>query len=185
MAKETVSREFKEQNGFVPEKIAKTMALFYEQIDALAAKVEENFEAHGACARCRPGCCACCIDDLTITQAEAAVIAAQYPNVLNEAPHAPGMCAFLDDDGLCRIYRARPIKCRTFGLAYRWQDEDESGEAYEMRGICELRQNDVDLETCDASCFIAPLVMDMRLGMMEKLTFGEEKRIALRSLFGK
>ena len=77
MAKETVSREFKEQNGFVPEKIAKTMALFYEQIDALAAKVEENFEAHGACARCRPGCCACCIDDLTITQAEAAVIAAQ------------------------------------------------------------------------------------------------------------
>ena len=48
-----------------------------------------------------------------------------------------------------------------------------------------MRQNDVDLETCDASCFIAPLVMDMRLGMMEKLTFGEEKRIALRSLFGK
>lgn len=185
MTKETISREFKEKNGFVPEKIASTVASFYEQIDALTDQIETNFQAHGAQAKCRPGCCACCIDGLTITQAEASLIVEQYPDVLNATPHAPGMCAFLDEKGLCRIYRARPVKCRTFGVPHRWQEEDESGETSELRGICDLRQNDVDLATCDEACFIAPIVMDLKLGMMEKLTFGEEKRIALRSLFDK
>ena len=183
MAKDSVSQAFKEANGFVPEKIARTVASFYEQVDALADRVEENFLACGARPRCRPGCASCCIDGLTVTQAEAAVIAAQYPDVLKETPHPLGMCAFLDDRGLCRIYNARPVKCRTFGVPQRWEEEDDGGNVCEMRGVCELRQDDADLNRCGDECFIAPLVMDMKLGMMEKLTYGEEKRIPLRSLF--
>lgn len=179
----SISREFKEANGLVPEKIAQTMAGFYAQIDALAQNVEANLEACGIKPKCHAGCCACCIDDLTVTQCEAAVIEAQYADVLREKPRQPGMCAFLDEQGLCRIYAARPIKCRTFGVPHRWTQEDETGENVEMRNVCDLRLDDIDLLACDESLFIAPVAMDMKLGMMEKVTFGSEKRIALRSLF--
>jgi Fe-S-cluster containining protein len=57
-------------------------------------------------------------------------------------PRQPGACAFLRNDS-CTIYEARPLICRTQGLAMRFQEEKE-GLRQTLIDICPL--NDSMLE---------------------------------------
>ena len=100
------------------------------QYQALLAKVDDFWDRAltlqpGAFA-CGPGCASCCAPDLSVFPVEAAAISAQLagldPNLREQlALHAsrkPGACVFLMEDR-CVIYPARPLICRTHGLALR------------------------------------------------------------------
>ena len=90
----------------------------HEMIDELAAPLNAQHEPR---LQCKRGCFGCCTDDLTVFTIEAERIKQDYPQLLaDEQPHAPGRCAFLDAQGACRIYDARPYVCRTQGLPLRW-----------------------------------------------------------------
>lgn len=178
MQKHNISKEFLEEHGFTPEKIADTMISFYAQIDALSARIETALKARQIRLRCHAGCCGCCLDGLTMTRAEAAVIAKLYPDIARETPHATGACAFLDDCGKCRIYEARPLKCRTFGLPMVWEEDGVL-----RRDICQEMADGIALETLDDGEIFSPVVADMKLGMMEELTYGGLQRVGMRAYF--
>ena len=94
------------------------------------------------------------------------------------------MCAFLDNEGACRIYEDRPYVCRTQGLPLRWIDEISDFEFVELRDICPLNDEGTPIEELDESeCWtIGPI--EERLAKLQ-LMFGEGvmTRISLRSLF--
>lgn len=92
-----------------------------QRIDEMCRATAERFEAHLAC---RPGCDSCC-RHLSIFTVEAAALTralAQLPpeqaEVIRQAAaqaETEGPCPLLKG-GLCLLYEARPIICRTHGL---------------------------------------------------------------------
>lgn len=193
-----VSQKYKEAHGFTKEKIADTMLALYARIDARSAEIESKLAEKGIKLHCHAGCHSCCLDHLTVTQSEAAVIRKLFPNIGKEKPHAAGACAFLDEKGLCRIYAARPYICRTHGLPMRtevsyWEavemgvieesPDADTEESFELRDICELSEDAVDVENLADECCWSSDVAESQLGMIELCTFGEGKRIPMRSFF--
>lgn len=108
------------------------------------------------------------------------MIRKKYPEVLEEAAGAEGRCAFLDEQGACRIYEARPVKCRTFGIPVALKGEDEK----RIYGCCEERK-DIDISQLSEDEILDPELMDMKLGLFEYMMYGKLCRIELRSLFKK
>jgi Fe-S-cluster containining protein len=148
---------------------------FHKAVDEVAAPVEL---ANAARLKCRAGCADCCVDGLTVFAIEAEEIALHHAAVLEEEPHPPGGCAFLDAEKRCRIYEHRPYVCRTQGLPLRWI-EDEGDEIYEARDICPLNGEGTPLEELPAEeCW--------SIGPFEERLAREQidgARVALRSLF--
>ena len=107
--------------------------------------------------------------------------------LLEEAkPHKHGACAFLDEEGACRIYAARPLVCRTQGLPLSWQIEEEDGAAAELRDICPLNEAGEPLEALAASALFPVSPFEEKLALMQlHHDGGKLERVALRSLFKK
>lgn len=102
-----------------------------EKVEAFWQQVESQFPLH-----CAKGCSACCHVDLSVMPVEAdhirAYLQSAAPPVRHAsepAPHGalddhprfqalagPNPCAFLNRDGLCAIYAARPLICRSHGI---------------------------------------------------------------------
>ncbi len=104
-----------------------------------------------------------------------------------DAPHARGRCAFLTQDGSCRIYPWRPYVCRTQGLPLRWFD----GPRNEGRSICPLNevgfaQAGVDLADLSATSLWTLGETEGRLASLQAEAAGEfrQVRISLRDLWG-
>lgn len=91
------------------------------RVDALCRKIETDFRSQIACRR---GCDACC-RHLSLFRVEGVVLARalrEMPEpaaarIRDRARHASadGPCPLLDN-GVCQLYAARPIICRTHGL---------------------------------------------------------------------
>jgi len=95
----------------------------------------------GAWLACRPGCTDCCIGSFPISDADAMRLRQGFAELDAErAVHVrlraaafteEDFCPALDPEtGLCELYGARPITCRTFGPPLHFP-----GEAL---GVCEL-----------------------------------------------
>lgn len=123
-----------------------TLNKLYEDLNTAVVQVEAY---HTERLQCKKGCSNCCVDDITVFEVEAQNIAENCKDVLNENAHTPGMCAFLDDEGGCRVYAHRPYVCRTQGLPLRWLDE-VVGQTVELRDICELNETETPLELLPA-----------------------------------
>ena len=151
-------------------------------MDAAAGRIAARL---GARLRCRRGCADCCVDGITVFSVEAERIRREFPGVLaGERPASAGRCAFLAEDGSCRVYPARPYVCRTQGLPLRWIDEDEDLQLVEMRDICPLNEPGPPIEELPAGdCWeIGPF--EERLREIEsRFTGGRPQRIPLRELF--
>jgi Fe-S-cluster containining protein len=159
------------------------------RLEALHAEIDDAVRPlvalHGARLRCRLGCTRCCVDDLTIFEVEADRIRARAASVLDEAPRPAGACAFLGDDGACRIYAHRPYVCRTQGLPLRWFDSDERGATLELRDICALNEpGEPALEALPESCCWLLGPHEARLHELARGWDGGE-RVALRDLFAR
>jgi uncharacterized protein len=151
-------------------------------VDELAAPIAAQHEGRLAC---RAGCAGCCADGLTVFPIEAEVIRRRHGELLATAtPHEEGACAFLDPEGRCRIYDARPYVCRTQGLPLRWLDEDEDGETYEARDVCPLNLEGVPLEELEADALWTLGPIEQRLAAKQAEAGGSPgERVPLRSLF--
>jgi Fe-S-cluster containining protein len=91
------------------------------RVDELCSNTAERFASQ---ITCRPGCDACC-RHLSIFAVEAAAVKAALSALAEPDAalirHKAGMTGIEDPcpllhDGLCLLYRARPIICRTHGL---------------------------------------------------------------------
>jgi hypothetical protein len=136
--------------------------------------------------QCQRGCSACCLDELTVSRIEAERIRLAQPELLQHGePHSPGACAFLDEQGACRVYEDRPYVCRSQGLPLRILFENEADEIEERRDICPLNlDGGPPLASLDEDdCFlIGPF--ELRIGQIEDRFGGDgRERIALRDLF--
>ena len=96
-----------------------------------------------------------------------------------------GGCAFLDEQGGCRVYRDRPYVCRSQGLPLRIIMENEAGEIEERRDICPLNlEGGPPLESLDEDdCWLVG-PFELRLGQLDdRLVGADRERIAMRDLF--
>ncbi len=136
--------------------------------------------------RCRKGCNQCCRDGLTVFEVEARNIIRNHKDLLKDGvPHPVGQCAFLAEDGSCRIYPSRPYVCRTEGLPLRWMDQRPDGTEVEMRDICPLNDHGEPIETLDLNlCWTIGPVEEAIADIEYTCDGGQLRRIPLRDLFG-
>jgi Fe-S-cluster containining protein len=160
-----------------------TLEKFYRDIERQTAHLEI---VHAARLNCRRGCSACCVDDITVFEVEAENIRRKYPDLLeNDLPHEAGKCAFLNEEGACRIYDARPYVCRTQGLPLRWLEEIED-DIYELRDICPLNDAGEAVEELNEDdCWTIGEAEAELSEMQFKKDGGEMRRVRLRDLFVK
>jgi hypothetical protein len=158
------------------------IARLHDDVDASSLPL---FEAHADRLQCRLGCNACCIDELTVFEVEADRIRAEHADLLaNAEPHAPGACAFLGDQGECRVYASRPYVCRTQGLPLRWFVEDVEGDVVERRSICDLNVPGEPIDALDdEACWLIGPVEHRLIGLQARIDGEGVKRVALRDLF--
>ena len=153
----------------------------YRDIDKLA---EHLCRIHAGRIQCRHGCSACCVDDITVYEVEAQYILRHYHAVVKTGiPHSTGACAFLDGEGVCRIYAYRLYVCRTQGLPLRWMEELPEGRVVEMRDICPLNDTGEPIvNLAPEKCWeIGPF--EERLARLQfAADAGEMRRVALRTL---
>ena len=153
----------------------------HAQVDSATRRLEVVHEARLQCGR---GCCSCCVDGLTVFEVEAEHIRRHHRELLaSTAPHPPGACAFLSDDGACRIYGVRPYVCRTQGLPLRWLEESDDGATLERRDICPLNEAEEPIEALAAEdCFtLGPF--EERLARLQLAADAHAPRVRLRDLF--
>lgn len=94
--------------------------------------------------QCRQGCSQCCMVSLSVFEIEANYIRSWFQTLPPERKEAlrsawkkespASACAFLKNDA-CTIYEARPLICRSQGLAFKFQ---EKGTSY--IDICPLNE---------------------------------------------
>jgi hypothetical protein len=158
-----------------------------ETLTQLYAEVDRQAEAlhalHAARLQCRRGCNSCCVDGLTVFEVEAENIRRHHGDLLADgAPHPEGGCAFLDEQGACRIYTHRPYVCRTQGLPLRWIEHRDGG-AVELRDICPLNEAGEPVETLPAEVCWTIGPFEDRLRRMQLAAGGRLTRVRLRDLF--
>lgn len=154
----------------------------YQEVDRRASLLDGQ---HGERLRCRRGCTACCVDEISVYAVEAENIRRHHGAWLATAtPHPVGACAFLDEAGACRIYAQRPYVCRSHGYPLRWLDETESG-AVELRDICPLNEAGEPIETLPAAlCWTIGPVEEALAKLQYLADGGAMRRVRLRTLFG-
>ncbi|MBA2663283.1 MAG: YkgJ family cysteine cluster protein [Bradymonadaceae bacterium] len=169
-----------------PEKRAQALEMvrrLHRAVDLMVAPLEAR---HRERLQCRMGCSACCVDDLSVFEVEAARIQAEHAELLEQARgRERGGCAFLDEGGACRIYESRPYVCRTQGLPLRWLElGDGVDEVVEFRDICALNETSEPIESLeDQECWTIGLVEQKLSELQQALGSEPERRVALRSLF--
>ena len=156
---------------------------FYLEIERETERLEQVNHPR---LNCRNGCSGCCVDEITIWNIEAENIRQTHQLLLKEElPNTNGGCAFLTQDGACRIYRSRPYVCRTQGLPLRWFDEIES-EIYEFRDICPLNEAGEPIENlADDNCWTIGEPETTLAELQSEFGNGEMRRVPLRELFSK
>lgn len=166
-----------------PKTILEALHKFYEALDKHIQSIEEKNQSR---INCKKGCFSCCKDDLEVFGIEAKNIQNQFPELLNNEEAAPiGGCAFLDTEGACRIYSARPFICRTHGVPIAFLEEDEEG-VYELRDICPLNEEGEPLEDLVEDKIFQNNAWEEKLAELQIIADkGKMDRILLRDLFKK
>lgn len=154
----------------------------YEEVDHLARRLDE---IHMGRLKCKNGCYSCCKNGITIFEIEAKNISKHHAKLLEkEIPHEEGKCAFLDDEGACRIYKNRPYVCRTQGYPLRWIQEAADGIPVEMRDICPLNEEGKPIEELlEEECWTIGPFEEKLAELQCSADGGKMTRIALRKLF--
>jgi|GEM_PF-431645 len=105
------------------------LSAYYAARHKIDEAVADKTKLAGDALTCGQGCAQCCAPELTVLPVEAAAIELHLEEEgLGSIPAFRGdACPFLDADDACTIYEARPVVCRTQGLALRVDDADEEG----------------------------------------------------------
>ena len=152
------------------------------RLAALYARADQFFDAAVRAApaafACRAGCDACCRADLTVWGVEAASLreafgglaASTRASVVDRARRGL-TCVFRDPDaGTCDVYAARPLICRTHGLAVL-ADGRLDACPLNYRQVEPERAHVLDLER-----------VNQPLALVNRLTGYDASRVSLRGL---
>lgn len=166
-------------------RLARVPTRAVDRVRELHREVDEATEPlvrrHEGQLQCRRGCHECCIDGLSVSEVEAALIVRSAdPAALRAGPSESG-CAFLGSAGECRIYPHRPYVCRTQGLPLRWLEEDEHDDIVEQRDVCHLNVIDTASLAEGELWLLGPY--EQRLADLQHQLDGRGERIALRDVF--
>lgn len=122
----------------------------------------------GDALRCGRGCDSCCAPGLSVLPVEAERIARHLEDHVVVAGPRADRCVFLDGDSACQVYEARPLLCRTHGLALRMRpaDHEDDGRRTGLKvlddvSVCALNYTaraPTPNETLDAERILALLV---------------------------
>ncbi len=164
------------------------------------AAVAAAFTSAADAVVCAKGCDSCCAPGLSVLPVEAERIARFLEdNAMVGVGRRGDRCAFLDDDGACAIYAARPLLCRTHGLPLRSAAPSaapSAGGSAAPRGrgalaivddvsVCALnfqQRSPVAAEVLDADRILALLTtVDRRFRVAAALP-DDGQRVPLRSL---
>ena len=173
----------RENPAAFPARAAEAIAALHSDIDREARRLHV---LHAPRLQCRVGCSSCCVDGLSVFDAEADQIRLRHAELLaHGSPRGEGACAFLGEDDACRIYPDRPYVCRTQGLPLRWIEGEGNRGAVELRDICPLNEAGEPIENLPAEdCWtIGPT--EVRLGELQVAGGGGMRRTLLRDLFEK
>jgi Fe-S-cluster containining protein len=132
----------------------------FQNYAQLLTKVDEFFRSiharHSEKFSCARGCYGCCRQGLSVAKVEADFIKRwlqDHPDQrakikdISKMKNDPEFCRFLDAEGACSIYEARPIICRTHGAPVSWVEENASGGVNsESRDVCPLNFQGENLE---------------------------------------
>ena len=104
--------------------MATALEMYAELRERIDARVGEVERAHEGQLECRPGCVGCCVN-LTVFPVEyfSMVERLGEAGIRGLNRHVESACAFLEE-GLCQIYWARPVICRTHGLPVAFLNDD-------------------------------------------------------------
>ena len=147
------------------------------RVDAHKDRVQQVWSEQLACRR---GCSGCCHRSLSVFPVEAAAIRSLLAaGGLSTEPPSPDdpvelihpltvldpgashRCAFLDDSGACRIYKARPLICRSHGLPVAVRVDGE------LQGdTCPLNYREGGLENVSAADFLDLDVVNTALAVV-------------------
>lgn len=104
----------------------------YQKVAEFESKQSANTRA---LSNCKKGCSQCCYVDLSIFEIEAQNICDWFTNLLPTQqttlikkwtePQKQNACAFLNKEE-CTIYEARPLICRTQGLALQFREHQQN-----------------------------------------------------------
>lgn len=160
-----------------------TIGALHKMIDRL---VNDLSVKNASRMHCKKGCHDCCIDDVSVFEIEARTIRHFNKSLLKTGiPHPKGLCAFLDNNGACRIYNQRPYVCRTQGLPLHWIEDLENGSMVAMRDICPINEPGIPVESLPEDwCWkIGPFeeqLARLQLGLDKGVKM---RRVKLRDLF--
>lgn len=164
-----------------PPEILNALKQFYSALDAHIHSIEEKNRSR---INCKKGCFSCCKDDLEVFGIEAEYIRKNQTAFLeNNSPAPVGACAFLDEEGACRIYDSRPFVCRTHGVPIAYLQEDEEGE-FELLDICPLNEEGEPLEELPEEKIFQNISWEEKLATLQIISDqGRMEREKLRGLF--
>jgi len=171
----------------------------YSNYTQLLVKVDDAFAAiHARQSQmfsCGPGCFSCCRSGLSVLPLEAQYIQdwlQSKPEVRSTIRDSNAMmgdgayCGFLDKNGRCAIYEARPIICRSHGAPISWLEPDKSSsESKESRDVCPLNFKDVDIYGLEGKDVISLDKLNTLLSLINRhFTQSEDAtRIPLQEIF--
>jgi Fe-S-cluster containining protein len=148
------------------------LAALWQKVDAFFARARG---AHGAAITCHAGCDACCHRRFSVTGVEADALR-RHLGALSEAAREalraravagdPSRCAALGDDGRCGVYEARPLICRTHGLALRFRDDRRH---LPMLDACPKNYADTDLASLDPATVLDQTTLSTIVAALDAL----------------
>ena len=156
------------------------LEILYKKLEAYTQHLSN---IHKDRLQCKKGCFSCCVDNLEVLGLEAAYIHDKYPDVLLEEKGKQGGCAFLNKEGECRVYFARPFICRTHGLPLKLEIENE-GQVFDILDICELNETEIPLSDLpDEHVLNVKTFEQILIGLQIDADKGSMHRVKLREMF--
>lgn len=140
--------------------MSEKFAYYIQLLNKVDAKFKEIQERNKQHMQCQQSCHSCCLPGLSVSSLEASHIAkflrdhtdvdAFAREAEEKNPFHGTRCSFLNEQGACTVYEARPIVCRSHGVPIRFEDEDKQT----LLDVCPLNFDNTNLVDIDAADFI-------------------------------
>lgn len=168
---------------------APQLLALWQKIAGFWARVDER--APGALT-CHAGCSDCCIDGLSVTATEAVAIEealfgleAGLREALREAGARPSESCPALVEGRCAIYDARPVVCRSHGLAIRIGPDPDAKRHLPIVDACPLNFVGQDIEALPSELVLEQATLSTLVAAVDAASRGPgvgAERVPLRAL---
>jgi Fe-S-cluster containining protein len=111
-----------------------------EECDSMSERLASIHSKH---MQCRRGCNSCCVNLNVFPVEFYSILDNLSREGLELSFDESGECGFIDENGGCRLYKYRPIICRTHGLPIVFHEEQD-GQMVGNVSFCDMNFRDID-----------------------------------------